>query len=68
MTMIICPTRNVGTHAENMRWLASVTKIRVNADGSFKVISVGDIGHIPPNLRTGASGDPDRSLVIPALP
>ena len=47
---------------------ASVTRIRVEADGRFKVISVGDVGHIPPNLRTGATGDPARSLSIPALP
>ena len=47
---------------------ASITRIRVEADGKFKVISVGDVGHIPPNLRTGASGDPERSLAIPALP
>lgn len=47
---------------------ASITRIYVNADGSFKVISVGDVGHIPPNLRTSATGDPDRTLAIPALP
>ncbi|MEO7052977.1 MAG: histidine phosphatase family protein [Rhodanobacter sp.] len=47
---------------------ASVTRIRVEADGKFKVISVGDVGHIPPNLRTGATGDPERSLAIPVLP
>jgi serine/threonine-protein phosphatase PGAM5 len=47
---------------------ASITRIRVEADGSFKVISVGDVGHIPPGLRTGASGDPERSLAIPSLP
>jgi serine/threonine-protein phosphatase PGAM5 len=33
----------------------------------MKVISVGDVGHIPPNLQSGATGDPDRSLAIPAL-
>ncbi|MES2859338.1 MAG: histidine phosphatase family protein [Pseudomonadota bacterium] len=47
---------------------ASITKIRVQPDGSFKVIAVGDVGHMPPNLLTGASGDPERSLAIPALP
>ncbi|MEO6967367.1 MAG: histidine phosphatase family protein [Rhodanobacteraceae bacterium] len=46
---------------------ASITRIRVEADGKFKVISVGDVGHILPNLRTGATGDPERSLAIPAL-
>ena len=47
---------------------ASITRIRVEADGRVKVISVGDVGHLPPNLRTGATGDPERSLAIPALP
>lgn len=70
-------TRYLATRAlqvDSKAWLqmsignASITKIRVNADGSFKVISVGDVGHVPPNLQTGASGDPDQSLVIPASP
>lgn len=47
---------------------ASITKIRIDAEGRFKVISVGDVGHLPPNLLTGASGDADRSLAVPALP
>ena len=47
---------------------ASITKIRIEADGRFKVISVGDVGHLPPNLLTGASGDADRSLTVPVLP
>lgn len=47
---------------------ASITKILVEADGRFKVVSVGDVGHIPPSLRTGATGDAERSLAIPALP
>ena len=46
----------------------SITKILVEADGRFKVISVGDVGHIPPSLRTGATGDAERSLAIPVLP
>ncbi len=46
---------------------ASITRIRVEADGSFKVIAVGDVGHLPANMLTGASGDPERSLAIPAL-
>jgi serine/threonine-protein phosphatase PGAM5 len=45
---------------------ASITIIRVEADGRFKVIAVGDAGHIPPNLLSGATGDPaQRSLAIP---
>lgn len=46
---------------------ASITRIRVEADGRFKVLSVGDFGHIPPNLRTGATGDAVRSLAVSAL-
>lgn len=61
-------------HVDPEAWLemsvgnASITRIRVEADGRFKVISVGDVGHIPPGLRTGATGDPERSLAIPKLP
>ncbi|MBS0456314.1 MAG: histidine phosphatase family protein [Proteobacteria bacterium] len=44
---------------------ASITTIRVESDGRFKVIAVGDVGHIPPNLRSGATGDADRPLEIP---
>lgn len=47
---------------------ASITQIRVEADGRFKVITVGDSGYIPANMLTGATGDADRSLAIPALP
>ena len=36
---------------------ASITKIRIEADGRIKVIAVGDVGHLPPDLLTGASGD-----------
>jgi serine/threonine-protein phosphatase PGAM5 len=46
---------------------ASLTVIRVEPDGRMKVISVGDVGHIPPGLLTGTTGDPERSLVAPAL-
>jgi serine/threonine-protein phosphatase PGAM5 len=65
-------TRALGV--ETNAWLemsvghASLTRIRVEADGRFKVISVGDVGHLPTNLLTGASGDPERSLAIPELP
>ncbi len=65
-------TRALGV--DTQAWLemsvgnASITEIRVEADGSFKVIAVGDVGHLPPNLHTGASGDVERSLAIPSLP
>lgn len=44
---------------------ASLTVIRVEPDGRFKVISVGDIGHIPPNMQTGATGMTEKSLTVP---
>jgi len=53
-------------------WLAlsvghtSLTTIRVEADGSFGVIAAGDVGHLPPNLLTGALGDAERKLAVPA--
>jgi serine/threonine-protein phosphatase PGAM5 len=47
---------------------ASITTIRIAADGSMQLIAVGDVGHLPPNLRTGTSADKERSLAIPALP
>lgn len=64
--------RALGVEAD--AWLAlsvghaSVTKVRIQPDGRFKIIAVGDVGHLPPNLLTGASGDPDRSLLVPGLP
>lgn len=45
---------------------ASMTTIRIEADGTVRVIAVGDVGHLPPTLRTGALGDPERSLALPA--
>ena len=65
-------TRALGVDTE--AWLemspghASTTRIRIEADGRFKVVSVGDVGHLPPNLLTGATGDAQRSLAIPVLP
>lgn len=47
---------------------ASITRIRIDADGRMSVIAVGDVGHLPANLLTGARGDPERSLVAPQLP
>ena len=44
---------------------ASITTIRIDADGRAHVIAVGDVGHIPPRLRTSAWGDPPRDLAIP---
>jgi serine/threonine-protein phosphatase PGAM5 len=48
---------------------ASITRVLVKADGRISVISVGDVGHIPPNMLSGTSADPrERGLGIPALP
>lgn len=44
---------------------ASLTIVRVEADGRCKVIALGDAGHLPPSLHTGATGDPERDLAVP---
>ena len=65
-------TRALGV--DSKAWLemsvghASITKILVKPDGSMQVISVGDVGHLPPNLLSGTSADPERSLEVPVLP
>ncbi len=57
---------------DNEAWLemsvghSSISQIRIEADGSFKLISAGDVGHLPPHMLTGASGDIERSLAVPA--
>lgn len=45
----------------------SLTRIRIEGNGRYKVIVVGDVGHLPAGLRTGAAGDPERALA-PAGP
>ena len=42
----------------------SVTVIRVNADNTFKILSVGDVGHLPTNMQTGWDSN-DRYLAVP---
>jgi serine/threonine-protein phosphatase PGAM5 len=65
-------TRALGVDSE--AWLemsvgnASITEIRVEPDGRFKVIAVGDVGHLPPAMLSGATGDGERNLAIPPLP
>ncbi|GAA5003930.1 histidine phosphatase family protein [Pseudoluteimonas lycopersici] len=65
-------TRALGV--DTTAWLAmsignaSITTIRIDAKGRAHVIAVGDVGHIPPKLRTSAWGDPPRDLAIPELP
>jgi serine/threonine-protein phosphatase PGAM5 len=43
---------------------ASMTVIRVQPDGSFKVLAVGDSGHIPSPLLSWGDAD-DRQLAVP---
>jgi serine/threonine-protein phosphatase PGAM5 len=42
----------------------SLTVVRVNSDGTMKLLSFGDVGHIPPNLQTGLDSE-ERILVVP---
>ena len=55
---------------DTMSWLqmsvgnCSMTVVRVNPDGSFKLVAVGDVGHLPPNLQTGTDRT-EKSLAIP---
>lgn len=59
-------TRVLGV--DTMSWLrmsignCSLTIVRVNADGTMKLLAYGDVGHIPPNLQTGL--DPEERLLI----
>jgi serine/threonine-protein phosphatase PGAM5 len=43
---------------------ASVTVIRVDPNGILQVLSVGDVGHLPPNLQSGY-GERDPHLIVP---
>ena len=47
---------------------ASVTVISIDPKSGTRVISAGDVGHIPPPLQTGAFGDPEPELAVPAPP
>jgi serine/threonine-protein phosphatase PGAM5 len=43
---------------------ASLTIVRIQPDGKARVLAVGDIGHVPPNLQSwGGASDPE--LVVP---
>ena len=58
----------VDTHA----WLgmgighASITVVQARPDGSLKLLSYADVGHIAPNMQTGYGGN-NRSLVVPKI-
>ena len=61
-------TRVLGV--DPMAWLGmsvgncSLTVVRVNSDGTMKLLSVGDLGHLPPNLQTGLDRV-ERNLKVP---
>jgi hypothetical protein len=42
----------------------SITQIQVRQDGSMHILSVGDIGHLPPNMQSG-TGQRTPDLVVP---
>jgi serine/threonine-protein phosphatase PGAM5 len=43
---------------------ASLTIVRIQPDGKARVLAVGDIGHVPPNLQSWGGGS-DPELVVP---
>lgn len=47
---------------------ASVTVIAIDPRAGARVLSVGDVGHIPWPLQTGGASDPAPDLAIPAAP
>jgi serine/threonine-protein phosphatase PGAM5 len=58
---------------DTMAWLqmsianCSLTIIRIKPDGSMKLVSFNDVGHIPPNLQTETGGNnKSKELLIPA--
>ncbi len=57
---------------DTMSWLrmsignCSLTAVRINPDGSMRLLFFGDVGHLPPNLQTRTGHYPkERSLVVP---
>ena len=55
---------------DTMSWLrmaignCSLTVIRINADGTMKLLSFSDVGHLPPNMQTGLYRD-SGDLIAP---
>lgn len=47
---------------------ASLTTIRVEANERLNVVAVGDVDHIPLNMRTGTHADAERRLALPMFP
>ena len=68
--------RSLVTHAlavDPEAWLgmsighASITVLAVDAKGLVRVIAVGDVGHLPPGLQSGAFGDrANWDLAVPS--
>lgn len=62
-------TRALGV--DSKAWLemsvghTSISSIRIEADGSTRLIAAGDVGHLPPSLQTGTIADIDRNLLVP---
>lgn len=57
---------------DTMSWLrmsignCSLTAIRINPDGSMRLLFFGDVGHLPPNLQTRTGHSPKAlKLVVP---
>jgi serine/threonine-protein phosphatase PGAM5 len=44
----------------------SLTVIRIRHDGRITVLTIGDVGHLPPNLQSG-NGDHDPELTVPKM-
>ena len=58
-------------NVDTMSWLqmsignCSLTIIRMKPDGSMKLVSFNDVGHIPPNMQTETGGNNDlKELLI----
>jgi serine/threonine-protein phosphatase PGAM5 len=55
---------------DSLAWLGmsigncSLTVVKIKPDGAMKLLSYGDVGHIPPNLQTGLQRG-KRRLVLP---
>lgn len=74
--MLVCHgnvTRYLITKAlgvDSKAWLemslghTSLSTIRIEADGQYRLIAAGDVGHLPPNFQTGTNADPERSLEL----
>lgn len=46
----------------------SLTVVKIKADGSMKLLTYGDVGHLPPNLQTRTVPGKPKDLAIPDRP